>query len=102
MPEGDTIHRIALRLADLVGQRIERATTQGLPRESLAGRTITAITAHGKHLVIALDDGTEIRAHLGMYGRFFRRAPDDPRLARTSPGRVSLAIGLPGVVLVWL
>jgi len=35
----------------------------------LAGRTVTSVSAHGKHLVIELDSGTELRAHLGMYGR---------------------------------
>ncbi len=97
MPEGDSIHRIAARLADVVGQPIVHATTQGLVRASLAGRTIATVAAHGKHLVIALDDGTEIRAHLGMYGRFFR----DPARP-SSPGRESLVLALPATRLVWL
>ncbi|MBA3539057.1 MAG: Fpg/Nei family DNA glycosylase [Deltaproteobacteria bacterium] len=102
MPEGDTIHRIANRLADLVGQAIVRVTTQGLVRD-LATRTITAIAAHGKHLVIDLDDGTAIRTHLRMYGRFRReaRGAGEAILARSSPGRITLAITLPDSVLLW-
>ena len=70
MPEGDTIHRIAMRLAPrLVGQTLERVTTQGLVRD-VTGKTVTSVAAHGKHLVIELDDGAYLRAHLGMYGRF--------------------------------
>ena len=49
MPEGDTIRRIATRSQPLVGQTLERVTTQGLARD-LAGRTVTHVDAHGKHL----------------------------------------------------
>ena len=104
MPEGDTIHRIADRLApELVGQTLERVTTQGLPR-ALAGRTVATVAAHGKHLVISLDDGTEIRAHLGMYGRFrrFPRAAGEAVLARTSPGRARLVLVTASGVYLWL
>lgn len=65
MPEGDTIHRIAVRLAPrLVGKSLVRVTTQGLVRD-LAGQTVTRVDAHGKHLVIELANGTVLRAHLG-------------------------------------
>jgi len=103
MPEGDSIHRIQKAIVDLVGQPIERATTQGLVR-AITGRTITAIAAHGKHLVLDLDDGTEVRAHLGMYGRFrrFARPEGEQRLATMSPGRATLALVLPDAVLVWI
>ena len=56
MPEGDTIHRIAVKLAPLVGQKLERVTTQGLAR-NVTGSTVTAVTAVGKHLVIDVDSG---------------------------------------------
>lgn len=104
MPEGDSIHRIANRLADLVGATIERAATQGLARAALAGQPITAIEAHGKHLVIDVANGTQIRAHLGLYGKFRRlaRAAGDTMLARSSPGRISLALVLPDAVLLWI
>jgi formamidopyrimidine-DNA glycosylase len=93
MPEGDTIRGVANALALLVGQTIERATTQGLVR-ALAGRTVTHVDAHGKHLFIDLDDQTQLHVHQGMNGRFraMSRSDGDVQLARMSPGRASLAI----------
>ena len=104
VPEGDTIHKIADRLApQLVGKTLERVTTQGLLR-GLAGRTVARVAAHGKHLVIELDDGTYLRTHLGMNGRFrgYPRAEGDAALARMSPGRASLALATADGVYVWI
>lgn len=104
MPEGDTIHKIAGRLAPrLVGKTIERVTTQGLVR-ALAGEAITSVAAHGKHLVIELASGTQLRAHLGMYGRqaSFDRATGEARLARMSPGRATLVIVTAETVDIWI
>jgi len=103
MPEGDTIRRLAHRLAPLVGQVLERVTTQGLERD-LAGRTVTSVDAHGKHLLVDLDDGTQLRAHLGMNGRVrqYPRAAGDAVLARISPGRASLAIVTNALVVLWI
>jgi endonuclease-8 len=104
MPEGDTIHKLASKLAPrLAGKTLERVTTQGLER-AIAGRTVTAVSAHGKHLVIDLDDGAYARIHLGMYGRtrFYDRATGDAMLAKLSPGRVSLALVTTDGVYLWL
>jgi endonuclease-8 len=104
MPEGDSIHRIALALAPrLIGATLERVTTQGLERD-VAGQTVVSVTAHGKHLVIELADGTHLRAHLGMYGRqrSYTRAEGDRMLARMSPGKVSLAITTKDGVHLWI
>jgi len=104
VPEGDTIHKIATRLApQLVGRQLERVTTQGLER-AITGRTVTGVTAHGKHLVIELDDGAYARVHLGMYGRmrFYDRTAGETALARQSPGRVSLALVTIDAVFLWL
>src|SRR5882724_11764646 len=104
MPEGDTIHRIAARLAPrLTGKTLERVTTQGLARD-LAGRTVTRVSAHGKHLVIELDNGAYLRAHLGMNGRFraYDRQAGEAMLARLSPGRASLALVTADGVYVWI
>ena len=69
MPEGDTIHRIAVNLGPrLIGKVLERVTTQGLARQ-IAGTRVTAVGAVGKHLVIDVDSGAYLRMHLGMYGR---------------------------------
>ena len=104
MPEGDTIHRLAVGLAPvLTGHTLARVTTQGLVRD-LAGRAITDVSAHGKHLVIDLDDATRIRTHLGMYGRVraYARADGEAIVARTSPGRASLVLVTDDAVCVWL
>lgn len=103
MPEGDSIRRIADQLAPLVGQTLERVTTQGLVRD-LAGRTVTAVHAHGKHLLVDLDDGTQLRAHLGMNGRVRRypRAEGETAIARTSPGRATLVLVTAQLVVMWL
>lgn len=103
MPEGDAIRRIATQLTPLVGQTLERVTTQGLARD-LAGRVVTAVHPHGKHLMIDLDDGTQLRAHLGMNGRVRRypRAAGDAVLARLSPGRASLALVTAELVCIWI
>jgi endonuclease VIII len=103
MPEGDTIHRIARRLAPLTGKLLERVTTQGLVRD-LAGRTVASIAPHGKHLTITLDNGTELRMHLGMNGRFrhYDRATGDAMLAKISPGRASLALVVADAIYLWI
>ena len=104
MPEGDTIHKLAARLAPaLVGKTLERVTTQGLER-AVAGKQVASVEAHGKHLVITLDDGAYIRTHLGMYGRTrsFPRAFGDAQLAKLSPGRVTLALVTADAVHLWL
>lgn len=104
MPEGDSIHRIAALLGSrLTGRRLERVTTQGLVRD-VAGRTVTRVSAHGKHLVIELDNGAYLRAHLGMNGRFraYDRAAGEAMLARLSPGRASLALVTAEGVYVWI
>ena len=103
MPEGDSLRRLAKRLTPLVGQTLDRVTTQGLPR-ALAGRTVTHVDAHGKHLLIDLDDGTQIRTHLGMNGRVrdYDRTRGDEIIAGTSPGRASLVIATHDRVYLWL
>jgi endonuclease VIII len=103
MPEGDSLRRLATRMQPLVGQTLTRVTTQGLVRD-LAGRTVTNVDAHGKHLLIDLDDGTQIRTHLGMNGRVrdYPRMRGDAIISGTSPGRVSLVLATADHVWLWL
>lgn len=103
MPEGDSIRRVAAALAPLVGQTLDRVTTQGLERD-LAGRRITAVEPHGKHLMIDLDNGTQLRMHLGMNGRVRRYTREDGEavVARMSPGRASLVLVTPSLVAIWI
>jgi endonuclease-8 len=103
MPEGDSLRRLATRLQPLVGKALERVTTQGLARD-LAGRTVTSVDAYGKHLLIDLDDGTQIRTHLGMTGRVrdYDRQRGETIIAGTSPGRASLVLVTADRVYLWL
>src|SRR5262249_59322733 len=69
-----------------------------------AGQTATKVGAHGKHLVIELDSGAYLRAHLGMTGGFraYARAAGEAMLARLSPGGASLALVTADGVYVWI
>lgn len=77
MPEGDTIHRIARQLAPLLVGRTLRAVTShgGMRHPALSGRRVERLVPQGKHLTFLLDDGTSIRCHLGMQGRWHHYAP---------------------------
>ncbi|HUS32154.1 MAG TPA: DNA-formamidopyrimidine glycosylase family protein [Kofleriaceae bacterium] len=103
MPEGDSIRRVASRLQPLIGQTLARVTTQGIVR-NLVGRTITAVAPHGKHLMIDLDDGTQLRMHLGMNGRvrYYMREDGEAAVARISPGRASLVLVTAEYVAMWI
>ena len=75
VPEGDALHRAALRLQPLVGQRLEvespnpRAqATQVAPR--IDGRVLEAVEAVGKNLLLRFEGGLVVRSHLRMTGRW--------------------------------
>lgn len=70
MPEGDTIHRTANRLREvLVGQRLVRLDA---PRahgtRPKPGATVDAVDAVGKHLVIHFSGDITLRTHMRMAG----------------------------------
>lgn len=75
MPEGDTLYRAAAGIRPVLqGQRIiaatssDRTTVDPIDADTLAGRTVTEVTARGKHLMISIDDGRVVHSHLGMTG----------------------------------
>ena len=75
MPEGDSLHRAALRLQVLAGQRVEVETPH--PRaaaKQLAGRLdglrLEAVEAVGKNLLLHFEGGLVLRSHLRMTGRW--------------------------------
>lgn len=88
MPEGDSIYRVATVLRPLLlGTALARVDLGGVVRADLAGATVTAVDPIGKHLLITLDRGWELRIHLGMNGRWRRyRAP------RAAPPGASLIL----------
>lgn len=85
MPEGDTIHRIALRIeAALGGRRLERVEAPN-PRSplhsragDLEGATLERAEARGKHLLLHCSGEQVIHSHLGMNGRWFIRSDGSP------------------------
>ncbi len=97
MPEGDTVHHAARRVgAALVGQSIVAIETPQ-PRhrhdrwpERLAGRSVRAVDAHGKHLFVRFDRNLTLHSHLRMGGRWsvYRRGES----WRRSPRRAWLVI----------
>lgn len=88
LPEVETVRR-ALE-ARLVGRRFTVVETRRpdlrgpLPRDlktRLLGRTVTAVDRRAKYLLVRLDDGATMIAHLGMSGRMLlhdRRHPAGP------------------------
>jgi len=75
VPEGDTIHYAAHRMRPvLVGREPDEIVTPH-PRfradhwpERLAGRTVRAVDAHGKHLFLRFEGDLTIHSHLRMTG----------------------------------
>jgi endonuclease-8 len=91
MPEGDTIHAAARRIAAaLIGKRIVSIETPQ-PRhamdrwpERLEGRAVRSVDAHGKHLFIRFEGDLTLHSHLRMTGWWgvFRRGERWRRSAR--------------------
>lgn len=85
MPEGHTLELVARRLRPVVGARVLSGP--------LAGGTVTAVAARGKHLVVSADDGRCLDVHLGMHGAVRLRPPGDGRAAvvlATEAGNVAV------------
>ncbi len=80
MPEGDTIHRLAVQVRDRVGGRRVTHSVFRHPRLAtldLSGRTLVDATSHGKHLFLHFDDDQALHIHLLMDGRV-RFGPGGP------------------------
>lgn len=75
MPEGDSLHRAALRLQVLVGQEVgvetphPRAAAKRLA-ERLDGLVLESVEAVGKNLLLRFAGGHVLRSHLRMTGRW--------------------------------
>lgn len=90
MPEGDTIHYAANRIRAVLDGKVPDEILTPHPRserdhwpERLAGRAVSSVRAHGKHLFLHFEGGLALHSHLrmtgawGVYpsGRRWRRAP---------------------------
>jgi endonuclease-8 len=110
MPEGNTIHRLALvHTRDLAGRAVRASSPQGrFSREAarLDGRRFLEAEAYGKHLFHRWHGGLVVHVHLGMAGSFsqFAGAPPAPRVSvrmRLSVPRVTFdLIGPPTCELI--
>jgi endonuclease VIII len=82
MPEGHTLHRLALDHQHALGRRVIRCSSpQGRFAEEageLDGQRVDTVEAWGKHLFYRFDSGCFVHVHLGLYGRFRRKRQPVP------------------------
>jgi endonuclease-8 len=85
VPEGDTIHHAANRIRPVLAGHVPDAIETPHPRfghdrwpERLAGRAVTAVDAHGKHLFLRFEGDLVIHSHLRMTGQWRVRSGDWP------------------------
>lgn len=93
VPEGDTLHRVASRIASQIcGKQIiaARANAELTRAPELAGHTLQSAQARGKHLLLAVDNGITVHSHLGMTGSW-HIYPRGERW-RKPPQRAALAL----------
>lgn len=85
MPEGHTIHRLAIDYwRDFVGHTLAVSSPQGrvvVEAQSLNGDRLQNTDASGKHLFHHWESGRIVHIHLGLYGRFrkHKSPPPEPR-----------------------
>jgi endonuclease VIII len=98
VPEGDTIHHAAHRIrAALLGKTLDRVLAPH-PRlafarwpAQLTGRSLTAVQAHGKHLLLSFEGGLTVHSHLRMTGAWGVYSRGQPW--RRAPSRAWLVLG---------
>jgi endonuclease VIII len=87
MPEGDAIHRAAEALRALEGDVVSavsphpRAALLGVA-ERIDGQRLEKVEAVGKNLLLSFEDGTIVRSHLRMNGRWRVEPAGRPILGR--------------------
>ena len=82
MPEGHTLHRLALDHRKwLAGEVVHVTSPQGRfsgGASVLDGQLVTSVEAWGKHLFYRFEGGELLHVHLGLFGRFRRRRQPAP------------------------
>ncbi len=94
MPEGHTIHRIALDHSKLLqGKHISVSSPQGRFTGSVLvdGQRLDAVSAHGKHLWYEWGNGLLTHVHLGLFGKF-RAARHETGAALAPKGMVRMRL----------
>lgn len=101
MPEGDTIHHAANRMRPVLEGRVPDAIRTPHPRftrdrwpQRLAGRAVTRVDAHGKHLFLRFEGDLTLHSHLRMTGAW--ATYERGRRWRRHPGRAWLVLGAGG------
>ncbi len=84
MPEGDTVHRVALTLGrELTGRVADAVEVQGIGGVAeLGGRRVIGVEAVGKHMLVRFDGEWTLRVHLGMHGQWRRQHAREARRGR--------------------
>jgi endonuclease VIII len=101
VPEGDTIHRAAAEVRDVLQGRVPDTIATPTPRLApqrwparLQGRVVQAVEARGKHLLVRFEGALTLHSHLRMTGVWdVHRAGQRWRRARS---RAWLVIGCDG------
>ncbi|BCK71242.1 hypothetical protein Srufu_051950 [Streptomyces libani subsp. rufus] len=80
MPEGHTIHRLALdHRSRFEGEPVRVSSPQGKFADGAAlidGQVMTCAEAHGKHLFLGFGRDRWVHVHLGLFGKLgFGAAP---------------------------
>lgn len=102
MPEGDTLHRAAKRLAPLlIGKPVRDLlmVRRAEPTEGVIGQLVTGVEARGKNLLVHFEGGVSLHVHLKMNGRILvfeqrdnrRPGPDTVVMLDTELHRVVVA-----------
>jgi endonuclease-8 len=105
MPEGDTIAYAARRMRPVLEGHVPEEIRTPQPRHAmdrwpqrLAGRSVTEVRTHGKHLFIRFEGGLTLHSHLRMTGSWgvYEGSPDRAGAAssgwRRSPRRAWLIL----------
>jgi len=103
MPEGDTLFRTARVLSQVLsghtitGARVGARTARVDPM-ALVGRVVVRVDAHGKNLLIALDDEDVLWSHLRMTGSWHTYPPGEPW--QRPAHQASVVLDVPHAVVV--
>ncbi len=111
MPEGDTLHRTAHTLNRVLGkQRLVRvrSSVPAIAAAELAGHVVEEVTARGKNLLIAFDDGRVLHTHLKMRGSWhvyrlgerFQRPEHEARVVLEVADALAVCFAAPTVRLL--
>ena len=82
MPEGDTLHRLAARLAPaLIGRAVRSFSLARRADDvsAIVGTTITGVEARGKNLLVHFSIDRTLHVHLAMRGRVELSTREGPR-----------------------